>query len=199
MLDNQRVGQKFIQMSISLIARVSRSCSVSQYEPRGPGRPLYQRRISSSSPQPYPDSLDPQDHPTPSYRYPSADLWLGSSGPGPSPAPLHNIPCNGASHLVPHREVLGEFHWPLHVIRKSSVAILQLECVEASGVIHFCTKTAAWCCQNGIYHYIWSYQCHKLVYIANSFTVYFASNNIAYFKIAQYGLFTLNHQGRSLA
>uniref|UniRef100_A0A8C1XD44 Probable helicase with zinc finger domain n=1 Tax=Cyprinus carpio TaxID=7962 RepID=A0A8C1XD44_CYPCA len=81
--------------------------SVSQYEPRGPGRPLYQRRISSSSPQPYPDSLDPQDHPTPSYRYPSADLWLGSSGPGPSPAPLHNIPCNGASHLVPHREVLG--------------------------------------------------------------------------------------------
>uniref|UniRef100_A0A8C0YRR2 Probable helicase with zinc finger domain n=1 Tax=Cyprinus carpio carpio TaxID=630221 RepID=A0A8C0YRR2_CYPCA len=81
--------------------------SVEEYEPRGPGRPLYQRRISSSSPQPYPDSLDPQDHPTPSYRYPSADLWLGSSGPGPSPAPLHNIPCNGASHLVPHREVLG--------------------------------------------------------------------------------------------
>uniref|UniRef100_A0A672S7Y2 Probable helicase with zinc finger domain n=1 Tax=Sinocyclocheilus grahami TaxID=75366 RepID=A0A672S7Y2_SINGR len=82
------------------------SFSVSQYEPRGPGRPLYQRRISSSSPQPYPDSLDPQDHPTPTYRYPSADLWLGSSGPGPSPAPLHNIPCNGASHPVPHREVL---------------------------------------------------------------------------------------------
>ncbi|XP_067314224.1 probable helicase with zinc finger domain isoform X5 [Pseudorasbora parva] len=80
--------------------------SVEEYEPRGPGRPLYQRRISSSSPQPYPDSLDPQDHPTPSYRYPSADLWLGSSGPGPSPAPLHNIPCNGAGHLVPHREVL---------------------------------------------------------------------------------------------
>uniref|UniRef100_A0A8C2IE76 Probable helicase with zinc finger domain n=1 Tax=Cyprinus carpio TaxID=7962 RepID=A0A8C2IE76_CYPCA len=80
--------------------------SVEEYEPRGPGRPLYQRRISPSSPQPYPDSLDPQDHPTPSYRHPSADLWLGSSGPGPSPAPLHNIPCNGASHLVPHREVL---------------------------------------------------------------------------------------------
>uniref|UniRef100_A0A672QLB2 Probable helicase with zinc finger domain n=1 Tax=Sinocyclocheilus grahami TaxID=75366 RepID=A0A672QLB2_SINGR len=76
--------------------------SVEEYEPRGPGRPLYQRRISPSSPQPYPDSLDPQDHHTPSYRYPSADLWT----PGPSPAPLHNIPCNGASHLVPHREVL---------------------------------------------------------------------------------------------
>ncbi|XP_051994990.1 probable helicase with zinc finger domain isoform X1 [Xyrauchen texanus] len=80
--------------------------TVEEYEPRGPGRPLYQRRISSSSPQPYQDSLDPQDHPTPSYRYPTSDLWLGSSGPVPGPAPLHNIPCNGASHLVPHREVL---------------------------------------------------------------------------------------------
>uniref|UniRef100_A0A671T092 Probable helicase with zinc finger domain n=1 Tax=Sinocyclocheilus anshuiensis TaxID=1608454 RepID=A0A671T092_9TELE len=77
--------------------------SVEEYEPRGPGRPLYQRRISPSSPQPYPDSLDPQDHHMPSYGYPSADLWT----PDPSPAPLHNIPCNGASHLVPHREVLG--------------------------------------------------------------------------------------------
>uniref|UniRef100_A0A671KC02 Probable helicase with zinc finger domain n=1 Tax=Sinocyclocheilus anshuiensis TaxID=1608454 RepID=A0A671KC02_9TELE len=93
--------------------------SVEEYEPRGPGRPLYQRRISSSSPQPYPDSLDPQDHPTPSYRYPSADLWLGSSGPGPSPAPLHNIPCNGASHPVPHREL------KLKLKPKSSAASLQ--------------------------------------------------------------------------
>uniref|UniRef100_A0AAR2KAN8 Probable helicase with zinc finger domain n=1 Tax=Pygocentrus nattereri TaxID=42514 RepID=A0AAR2KAN8_PYGNA len=77
-----------------------------QYEPRGPGRPLYQRCISSSSPQPYPESMvpckDPQDHPTPSYRYPPADLWPGTSCPAPisGPAPLHNIPCNGASHLA---------------------------------------------------------------------------------------------------
>uniref|UniRef100_A0AAR2LR08 Probable helicase with zinc finger domain n=1 Tax=Pygocentrus nattereri TaxID=42514 RepID=A0AAR2LR08_PYGNA len=83
-----------------------------QYEPRGPGRPLYQRCISSSSPQPYPESMvpckDPQDHPTPSYRYPPADLWPGTSCPAPisGPAPLHNIPCNGASHLVPHRDIL---------------------------------------------------------------------------------------------
>ncbi|NP_998431.1 probable helicase with zinc finger domain [Danio rerio] len=80
--------------------------SLDEYEPRGPGRPLYQRRISSSSPQPYPDSLEPQDQPVPSYRYPSADLWLGGPGPVPGPAPIHNIPCNGASHIGPHREIL---------------------------------------------------------------------------------------------
>uniref|UniRef100_A0A4W4E9T9 Probable helicase with zinc finger domain n=1 Tax=Electrophorus electricus TaxID=8005 RepID=A0A4W4E9T9_ELEEL len=81
--------------------------SVEEYEPRGPGRPLYQRRISSSSPQPYVESVvqckDPQDQPSASYRYPPADLW---PGPNPDHAPLHNIPCNGASHLVPHRDIL---------------------------------------------------------------------------------------------
>lgn len=80
--------------------------SVSQYEPRGPGRPLYQRRISSSSPQPYGESVvqckESQD-PTACFTYPPADLW-----PSPGPAPLHNIPCNGASHLVPQRDILGE-------------------------------------------------------------------------------------------
>lgn len=81
--------------------------SVSQYEPRGPGRPLYQRRISSSSPQPYGESVvqckESQD-PTACFTYPPADLW-----PSPGPAPLHNIPCNGASHLVPQRDILGKF------------------------------------------------------------------------------------------
>ncbi|KAI4903994.1 hypothetical protein NFI96_024214, partial [Prochilodus magdalenae] len=100
------------QQQQQLQAQQSTLHSVEEYEPRGPGRPLYQRRISSSSPQPYPESVvpckDPQDHPTPSYRYPPADLWPGTSGPGPNPgpAPLHNIPCNGASHLVPHRDIL---------------------------------------------------------------------------------------------
>uniref|UniRef100_A0AAR2L521 Probable helicase with zinc finger domain n=1 Tax=Pygocentrus nattereri TaxID=42514 RepID=A0AAR2L521_PYGNA len=95
-----------------LQAQQSTLHSVEEYEPRGPGRPLYQRCISSSSPQPYPESMvpckDPQDHPTPSYRYPPADLWPGTSCPAPisGPAPLHNIPCNGASHLVPHRDIL---------------------------------------------------------------------------------------------
>uniref|UniRef100_A0A3B1IM46 Probable helicase with zinc finger domain n=1 Tax=Astyanax mexicanus TaxID=7994 RepID=A0A3B1IM46_ASTMX len=78
--------------------------SMGPRQEQGPLGPL--QRISSSSPQPYPESVvqckDPQDHPTPSYRYPPADLWPGTSGPGPNPgpAPLHNIPCNGASHLA---------------------------------------------------------------------------------------------------
>ncbi|KAM9456834.1 putative helicase with zinc finger domain isoform 2-T2 [Clarias gariepinus] len=78
--------------------------SLEEYEPRGPGRPLYQRRISSSSPQPYGESVvqckESQD-PTACFTYPPADLW-----PNPGPAPLHNIPCNGASHLVPQRDIL---------------------------------------------------------------------------------------------
>uniref|UniRef100_A0A671SZF0 Probable helicase with zinc finger domain n=1 Tax=Sinocyclocheilus anshuiensis TaxID=1608454 RepID=A0A671SZF0_9TELE len=101
-LQHQQQKQQLQAPQSSLFSLFPHSFSVSQYEPRGPGRPLYQRRISPSSPQPYPDSLDPQDHHMPSYGYPSADLWT----PDPSPAPLHNIPCNGASHLVPHREVL---------------------------------------------------------------------------------------------
>ncbi|KAA0705294.1 Zinc finger domain [Triplophysa tibetana] len=96
------------QQKQQLQAPQSNLHSVEEYEPRGPGRPLYQRRISSSSPQPYPDSLDPQDHPTPSYRYPTADLWLGNSGPGPGSAPLHNIPFSKAmsvadEHVKPER------------------------------------------------------------------------------------------------
>ncbi|XP_062874530.1 probable helicase with zinc finger domain isoform X2 [Trichomycterus rosablanca] len=78
--------------------------SLEEYEPRGPGRPLYQRRISSSSPQPYSESMvqckEPQD-PAASFAYSQTDLW-----PAPGPAPLHNIPCNGASRLVPDRDIL---------------------------------------------------------------------------------------------
>uniref|UniRef100_A0A8C7QED8 Probable helicase with zinc finger domain n=1 Tax=Oncorhynchus mykiss TaxID=8022 RepID=A0A8C7QED8_ONCMY len=63
------------------------SFSLSQYEPRGPGRPLYQRRISSS----YPDEGSP------------ANLWPGNGG---GPGPFQNIPCNGASTLIQHRDLL---------------------------------------------------------------------------------------------
>ncbi|XP_036395751.1 probable helicase with zinc finger domain [Megalops cyprinoides] len=87
--------------------------NVEEYEPRGPGRPLYQRRISSSSAQPYPDDSgnpqgiltqckDPQDHPHLSYSYPSAEPWPGNS----APVPFQNIPCNGGSTL-PHRDLLA--------------------------------------------------------------------------------------------
>uniref|UniRef100_A0A3Q2YQU4 Probable helicase with zinc finger domain n=1 Tax=Hippocampus comes TaxID=109280 RepID=A0A3Q2YQU4_HIPCM len=73
-----------------------------QYEPRGPGRPLYQRRISSS----YPDqpSLQQQQHPHPPYGYPSHELWPSNGG---GPGPFQNIPCNGGGTLGHHRELLA--------------------------------------------------------------------------------------------
>lgn len=98
-----------------------------QYEPRGPGRPLYQRRISSS----YPDESSPaaghgsalphppehQDHPHAHtqhlqqphgpYGYPPQhDLWPSNGG---GPGPFQNLPCNGAgAALAQQRDLLGE-------------------------------------------------------------------------------------------
>uniref|UniRef100_A0A1A8PGK2 Probable helicase with zinc finger domain n=2 Tax=Nothobranchius rachovii TaxID=451742 RepID=A0A1A8PGK2_9TELE len=96
--------------------------SVDEYEPRGPGRPLYQRRISSSYPdepslanthnaQPCPS--DPQDHshmqhhqhPHPSYNYlPQDHLWPSN---GAGPGKFQNIPCNGSSALAQHRDLMA--------------------------------------------------------------------------------------------
>uniref|UniRef100_A0A3B5M6H5 Uncharacterized protein n=1 Tax=Xiphophorus couchianus TaxID=32473 RepID=A0A3B5M6H5_9TELE len=86
--------------------------SIDEYEPRGPGRPLYQRRISSSYPDEsspaHPCHPEPQDHPQQphgSYTYPPHDhLWPSNGG---GPGPFQNIPCNGASKLVQHRELLA--------------------------------------------------------------------------------------------
>uniref|UniRef100_A0A8C8CUJ1 Probable helicase with zinc finger domain n=1 Tax=Oncorhynchus tshawytscha TaxID=74940 RepID=A0A8C8CUJ1_ONCTS len=66
--------------------------NVEEYEPRGPGRPLYQRRISSS----YPDEGSPANA--------AALLWPGNGG---GPGPFQNIPCNGASTLIQHRDLLA--------------------------------------------------------------------------------------------
>ncbi|MGH0141509.1 UNVERIFIED_CONTAM: hypothetical protein FKN15_043082 [Acipenser sinensis] len=85
------------------------------YEPRGPGRPLYQRRISSSSVQAFPEDsgaapgglgqckelLDHHSHL--SYNYPSPELWASAN----SSVPFQNIPCNGANRVVPHRDLLA--------------------------------------------------------------------------------------------
>ncbi|XP_029632636.1 probable helicase with zinc finger domain isoform X3 [Salmo trutta] len=108
--------------------------NVEEYEPRGPGRPLYQRRISSSYPdegspanaaalaqqQPQPCPPDPQEHPHTHqhphphqhthqhphapYGYPPPELWPGNGG---GPGPFQNIPCNGASTLIQHRDLLA--------------------------------------------------------------------------------------------
>uniref|UniRef100_A0A8C6KTW6 Probable helicase with zinc finger domain n=1 Tax=Nothobranchius furzeri TaxID=105023 RepID=A0A8C6KTW6_NOTFU len=68
----------------------------------GPGRPLYQRRISSS----YPDepSLHHQ-HPHPSYNYlPQDHLWPSN---GAGPGKFQNIPCNGSNALAQHRDLMA--------------------------------------------------------------------------------------------
>uniref|UniRef100_A0A673C6Z3 Probable helicase with zinc finger domain n=1 Tax=Sphaeramia orbicularis TaxID=375764 RepID=A0A673C6Z3_9TELE len=76
------------------------------YHPLGPGRPLYQRRISSS----YPDEPSPANnhnhhqHPHAPYGYPAHDPWPSNGG---GPGPFQNIPCNGAGTLVQHRDLLA--------------------------------------------------------------------------------------------
>ncbi|XP_023676139.1 probable helicase with zinc finger domain isoform X1 [Paramormyrops kingsleyae] len=88
--------------------------TIDEYEPRGPGRPLYQRRISSGSSQPYPDDAgktqgaeapckEPQDRTNLLYGYPSTERWPGNG----APVSFQNIPCNGATTLVPHRDLFA--------------------------------------------------------------------------------------------
>lgn len=88
-----------------------------QYEPRGPGRPLYQRRMSSSSTQACSEGLNTppdnvgqcqelQDQSNPSsFNYSPPEWWVNSS----SSAPYQNIPCNGSNRAIPPREQLGEW------------------------------------------------------------------------------------------
>ncbi|XP_041838677.1 probable helicase with zinc finger domain [Melanotaenia boesemani] len=100
--------------------------NVDEYEPRGPGRPLYQRRISSSYPdesspanthntlsqQSQPCPSEPQDHPQLHHQHPHAPynylshdhLWPSNGG---GPGPFQNIPCNGAGTLAQHRDLLA--------------------------------------------------------------------------------------------
>ncbi|XP_041077543.1 probable helicase with zinc finger domain [Polyodon spathula] len=89
--------------------------NIEEYEPRGPGRPLYQRRISSSSVQAFPEDSGaapggpgqckelPDHRSNLSYNYPSPELWASAN----SSVPFQNIPCNGASRVVLHRDLLA--------------------------------------------------------------------------------------------
>ncbi|XP_052053388.1 probable helicase with zinc finger domain isoform X2 [Apodemus sylvaticus] len=89
--------------------------SLEEYEPRGPGRPLYQRRISSSSAQPCveeastpQDSLaqgkELQDHSTPpAFSFPATESWANTT----SSVPYQNIPCNGSSRISQPRELIA--------------------------------------------------------------------------------------------
>lgn len=112
----------------------------SQYEPRGPGRPLYQRRISSSSVQACSEELSTpqdslgqckelQDHSNQSsFNYSPPELWVNSS----SSAPYPNIPCNGASRAVPARELLGGYALKL-CFSAALVRLFSLEWARLNG------------------------------------------------------------------
>lgn len=109
------VGQEPFHPLSSRTVSSSSLPSLEEYEPRGPGRPLYQRRISSSSAQPCveegntpQDSLaqgkDTQDHGhTPAFSFPAPESWASST----SPAPYQNIPCNGSSRTPQPRELIA--------------------------------------------------------------------------------------------
>ncbi|NXS64842.1 HELZ helicase, partial [Pandion haliaetus] len=109
------VGQEPFHPLASRAVSASSLHSLEEYEPRGPGRPLYQRRISSSSVQACSEELSTpqdslgqckelQDHSNQSsFNYSSPELWINSS----SSAPYPNIPCNGANRAVPPRELLA--------------------------------------------------------------------------------------------
>uniref|UniRef100_A0AAY4CHQ0 Probable helicase with zinc finger domain n=1 Tax=Denticeps clupeoides TaxID=299321 RepID=A0AAY4CHQ0_9TELE len=83
-------GMQATNSLLQLQAAHSTLQGVEEYEPRGPGRPLYQRRISSSSSPAYPESPPV----TISYRHDPTELWPDSNADHSL-----NIPCNGASHL----------------------------------------------------------------------------------------------------
>ncbi|XP_025135099.3 probable helicase with zinc finger domain isoform X3 [Bubalus bubalis] len=107
------VGQEPLQPLSSRTVSSSSLPSLEEYEPRGPGRPLYQRRISSSSAQPCSeeastpqDSLaqrkELQDHNNQSsFTFSSPESWVNAT----SSTPYQNIPCNGSSRPAQPREL----------------------------------------------------------------------------------------------
>uniref|UniRef100_A0ABM5FNZ7 Probable helicase with zinc finger domain isoform X3 n=2 Tax=Pogona vitticeps TaxID=103695 RepID=A0ABM5FNZ7_9SAUR len=108
------VGQEPFHSLSSRAVSASSLHSLEEYEPRGPGRPLYQRRISSSSTQACSEDLSTpqgslgqckelQDPSNPSsFNYSSPELWVNST----SSTPYQNIPCNGSSRTVQPRELI---------------------------------------------------------------------------------------------
>ncbi|XP_044529899.1 probable helicase with zinc finger domain isoform X2 [Gracilinanus agilis] len=115
-IQNQHVvGQEPFHPLSSRVVSASSLHSLEEYEPRGPGRPLYQRRISSSSVPPCSEELNTpqdslaqckehQDHNNQSsFNFSSPELWVNTT----SSAPHQNIPCNGSSRTAPPRELLA--------------------------------------------------------------------------------------------
>ncbi|XP_021572105.1 probable helicase with zinc finger domain [Carlito syrichta] len=109
------IGQEPFHPLSSRTVSSSSLPSLEEYEPRGPGRPLYQRRISSSSVQPCSeeagtpqDSLaqckELQDHSNQSsFNFSSPESWVNTA----SSAPYQNIPCNGSGRTAQPRELIA--------------------------------------------------------------------------------------------
>ncbi|MEJ1284043.1 helicase with zinc finger domain [Cricetulus griseus] len=109
------IGQEPFHPLSSRTVSSSSLPSLEEYEPRGPGRPLYQRRISSSSAQPCVEEASTpqgslaqgkelQDHSRPpAFSYPAPESWANTT----SSAPYQNIPCNGPSRTAQPRELIA--------------------------------------------------------------------------------------------
>lgn len=109
------IGQEPFHPLSSRTVSSSSLPSLEEYEPRGPGRPLYQRRISSSSVQPCSEEVSTpqdslaqckelQDHNNQSsFNFSSPESWVNTT----SSTPYQNIPCNGSSRTAQPRELIA--------------------------------------------------------------------------------------------
>lgn len=109
------IGQEPFHPLSSRTVSSSSLPSLEEYEPRGPGRPLYQRRISSSSVQPCSEEVSTpqdslaqckelQDHSNQSsFNFSSPESWVNTT----SSTPYQNIPCNGSSRTAQPRELIA--------------------------------------------------------------------------------------------
>uniref|UniRef100_A0A452DPG3 Probable helicase with zinc finger domain n=1 Tax=Capra hircus TaxID=9925 RepID=A0A452DPG3_CAPHI len=134
------VGQEPLQPLSSRTVSSSSLPSLEEYEPRGPGRPLYQRRISSSSVQPCSeeastpqDSLaqrkELQDHDNQSpFAFSSPESWVNAT----SSSPYQNIPCSGSSRPAQPRESAA----PPKTV-KAPVEHLKPESLEGPGSLDY--------------------------------------------------------------
>uniref|UniRef100_A0A8C5R894 Probable helicase with zinc finger domain n=1 Tax=Leptobrachium leishanense TaxID=445787 RepID=A0A8C5R894_9ANUR len=110
----QATGQEAFHPPSTRAVSASSLHNLEEYEPRGPGRPLYQRRISASSAHAGPEELgacqenlgqckEPQEHGgQPAFSYLSPELWVNAA----SSVPYQNIPCNGSNRPLPPRDML---------------------------------------------------------------------------------------------
>ncbi|KAM7067154.1 putative helicase with zinc finger domain isoform 2-T5 [Molossus nigricans] len=134
------IGQEPFHPLSSRTVSSSSLPSLEEYEPRGPGRPLYQRRISSSvqpcseegnTPQ---DSLaqckELQDHNNQSsFNFLSPESWVNAT----SSTPYQNIPCNGSSRTAQPRELIA----PPKTVKPPAEDQLKSENLEVSSSFNY--------------------------------------------------------------